>query len=166
MPVTSPFDGSLVGTTFQAAAKYLDQATRAAVRAFQVTRRIPAYERQRVLAAISGGIAARREEFVLAMAGEAGKPLKAARVEVDRAVFTFRVAAEESVRIGGEWLPLDARPGWEKRSAILRRFPLGPVAAITPFNFPLNLVAHKSPQRLRRALDGAQTRVRKRRSAR
>jgi acyl-CoA reductase-like NAD-dependent aldehyde dehydrogenase len=64
-------------------------------------------------------------------------------VEVDRAVFTFRVAAEESVRIGGEWLPLDWRPGWAGRSAILRRFPLGPVAAITPFNFPLNLVAHK-----------------------
>ena len=143
LPVTSPFDDSLVGTTFQATAKHLDEATRAAVRAFHVTRRIPAYERQRVLAAISEGISARRDEFARVMAGEAGKPLKAARVEVDRAVFTLRVAAEESVRIGGEWLPLDWRPGWEGRSAILRRFPLGPVAAITPFNFPLNLVAHK-----------------------
>jgi len=143
LPIVSPFDGSLVGTTFQASAKHLGEATCAVVRAFETTRRIPAYERQRVLAAISEGIAARRDEFVRIMALEAGKPIKAARVEVDRAVFTFRVAAEESVRISGEWLPLDWSPGWEGRSAILRRFALGPVAAITPFNFPLNLVAHK-----------------------
>jgi acyl-CoA reductase-like NAD-dependent aldehyde dehydrogenase len=143
LQVVSPFDGALAGTTFQASARYLEEATQAALRAFEVTRRLPGYERQRALVSISEGIAARREGFARTMVGEAGKPLKAARTEVDRAAFTFRVAAEESVRIGGEWLPLDSQRGWEGRSAILRRFPLGPIAAITPFNFPLNLVAHK-----------------------
>ena len=77
------------------------------------------------------------------MALEAGKPIKTARAEIDRAVFTFAVAAEESVRIGGEWLPMDLQASTAGRMAIVRRFPLGPIAAITPFNFPLNLVAHK-----------------------
>lgn len=77
------------------------------------------------------------------MALEAGKPVRTARVEVDRAIFTFSVAAEETGRAGGEWLPLDWQPSGEGRAGIVRRFPLGPVLAITPFNFPLNLVAHK-----------------------
>jgi acyl-CoA reductase-like NAD-dependent aldehyde dehydrogenase len=77
------------------------------------------------------------------MALEAGKPLKAARPEVDRAVLTFSVAAEEATRIYGEYLPLDVTASTKGRWGLLRRFPLGPVAAITPFNFPLNLVAHK-----------------------
>jgi acyl-CoA reductase-like NAD-dependent aldehyde dehydrogenase len=77
------------------------------------------------------------------MALEAGKPLKASRVEVDRAVFTFAVAAEEAVRIGGEYLPLDWQASTAGRWGIVRRFPPGPIAAITPFNFPINLVAHK-----------------------
>jgi glyceraldehyde-3-phosphate dehydrogenase (NADP+) len=77
------------------------------------------------------------------MALEAGKPLKASRVEVDRAVFTFAVAAEEAVRIGGEYLPLDWQASTAGRWGIVKRFPLGPIAAITPFNFPINLVAHK-----------------------
>jgi acyl-CoA reductase-like NAD-dependent aldehyde dehydrogenase len=96
-----------------------------------------------VLRAISDAIAARKEEFARLMALEAGKPIKTARAEIDRCVFTFAVAAEESVRIGGEWLPMDLQPATVGRVAIVRRFPLGPIAAITPFNFPLNLVAHK-----------------------
>src|SRR6202023_475070 len=74
---------------------------------------------------------------------EAGKPLKAARIEVDRAIFTFNVAGEEAVRVGGEYLPLDWQASTAGRWGIVRRFPIGPIAAITPFNFPLNLVAHK-----------------------
>ncbi len=77
------------------------------------------------------------------MALEAGKPLTAARAEVERAVFTFRIAAEEAVRFGGEYLPLDWQASTKGNFAIVRRFPIGPVLAITPFNFPLNLVAHK-----------------------
>ena len=77
------------------------------------------------------------------MSEEAGKPIKTSRVEVDRAIFTFAVAAEEATRIGGEWLPLDWQASTAGRAGIVRRFPLGPIFAITPFNFPLNLVAHK-----------------------
>ena len=77
------------------------------------------------------------------MAQEAGKPIKAARTEVERAIFTFNVAAEESTRIYGEYLPLDWQEFTAGRWGIVRRFPLGPIAGITPFNFPLNLVAHK-----------------------
>jgi glyceraldehyde-3-phosphate dehydrogenase (NADP+) len=77
------------------------------------------------------------------MAQEAGKPLKAARTEVERAVFTFTVAAEETTRISGEYLSLDWQQFTSGRWGIVRRFPLGPIVGITPFNFPLNLVAHK-----------------------
>jgi acyl-CoA reductase-like NAD-dependent aldehyde dehydrogenase len=118
-------------------------AIQAAVRAFEVTRKLPSYERQRVLRAVAQGITDRREEFARTIALEAGKPIRTARAEVERATFTFNIAAEESTRIYGEWLPLDLQAFAASRWAMVRRFPLGPIAAITPFNFPLNLVAHK-----------------------
>lgn len=141
--IHSPFDHSVVGKGFRATAAHAEAAVWAAQRAFETTRRLPAYERQRILRAISEGIRTRAEEFAQLIALEAGKPIKTARAEVDRAVFTFAVAAEEATRIGGEWLPLDWQPATASRAAIVRRFPLGPIFAITPFNFPLNLVAHK-----------------------
>jgi len=143
LEVVSPYDGTSAGVTYWASAEQLEQAIRASVSTFEATKRLPAYERQRVLREISNSIAVHREEFARLMALEAGKPIKTARAEVDRAIFTFAVAAEESVRIGGEWLPMDLQPATAGRVAIVRRFPLGPIAAITPFNFPLNLVAHK-----------------------
>jgi acyl-CoA reductase-like NAD-dependent aldehyde dehydrogenase len=141
--VTSPYDGSVVGTIHRAAATHADAAIRAAQHAFETTRKMASYERQRILRAISDGIQANREEFASLMALEAGKPIRTARAEVDRAAFTFTVASEEATRIGGEWLPLDLQQSAAGRSGIVRRFPLGPVLGITPFNFPLNLVAHK-----------------------
>src|SRR5271170_7988620 len=143
LEVFSPFDGSPAGTTYWATSEQLERAIAASVRAFATTRRMPAYERQRILRAISDGITARQEEFARSISVEAGKPIKTARAEVERAILTFSIAAEESARIGGEWIPLDLLPSTVGRSAIVRRFPLGPIAAITPFNFPLNLVAHK-----------------------
>ncbi|MGA8220867.1 MAG: aldehyde dehydrogenase family protein, partial [Candidatus Acidiferrales bacterium] len=141
--VLSPFDRSVVGTAFRATAAHAETAVRAAQRAFQITKKMPSHERQRILRAISDGIRVRHEEFARLIALEAGKPIKTARAETDRAVFTFAVAAEEATRIGGEWIPLDWQVATSGRAAILRRFPLGPILAITPFNFPLNLVAHK-----------------------
>jgi acyl-CoA reductase-like NAD-dependent aldehyde dehydrogenase len=141
--VLAPYDHAIVGSTFRASAAHLETAIRAAVRAFETTRRMPAYERQRILRGASESISARRDELARIMALEAGKPLKAARAEVERAAFTFSVGAEESTRIVGEWLPMDVQASTAGRTAIVRRFPLGPIAAITPFNFPLNLVAHK-----------------------
>jgi glyceraldehyde-3-phosphate dehydrogenase (NADP+) len=95
------------------------------------------------LRSIANYISSHKEEFARTMAQEAGKPLKAARTEVERAVFTFTVAAEETTRIPGEYLSLDWQQFTSGRWGIVRRFPLGPIAGITPFNFPLNLVAHK-----------------------
>lgn len=141
--VRSPYDGSVVGTIRRAAAAHAETAVRAAEKAFQVTRKLAPYERQRILQRISEGIRTSREEFAHVMALEAGKPVRTARVEVDRAAFTFAIASEEATRIRGEWIPLDLQPSAAGRSGIVRRFPLGPILAITPFNFPLNLVAHK-----------------------
>jgi acyl-CoA reductase-like NAD-dependent aldehyde dehydrogenase len=141
--IRSPGTNQLVGTTVRATGVHAEAAIAAAVRAFETTRQMGGYERQRILRAISTGIEANREALARIMALEAGKPLKASRVEVDRAIFTFGVAAEEAVRIGGEYLPLDWQASTAGRWGIVRRFPLGPITAITPFNFPINLVAHK-----------------------
>ncbi|HXW57512.1 MAG TPA: aldehyde dehydrogenase family protein [Candidatus Cybelea sp.] len=141
--IRSPYDGSPAGVIHRPEGSDAEQAVRAAQSAFETTRKMPAYERQRILREISLAIEASGEEFAQLMALEAGKPIRAARAEVDRAVFTFAVAAEEATRITGEWLPFDSRPSTARRAGIVRRFPLGPILAITPFNFPLNLVSHK-----------------------
>jgi acyl-CoA reductase-like NAD-dependent aldehyde dehydrogenase len=141
--IRSPYNEALAGTIHRATSAHAERAIVSAQRAFQTTRKMASYERQRILRAISSGIEASKEEFAALMAMEAGKPIRTARAEVDRAVFTFAVAGEESTRIGGEWLPLDLQPSAAGRAGIVRRFPLGPVLGITPFNFPLNLVAHK-----------------------
>jgi acyl-CoA reductase-like NAD-dependent aldehyde dehydrogenase len=143
LEIRSPFDHTLVATTFRPLGAHIEAAIDAASRAFETTRHLPAYERRRVLSTVAEAITARREEFARTIAQEAGKPIKTARAEVERAVFTFSVAAEESTRISGEWLPLDLLPATTGRWAIVRRFPVGPIASISPFNFPLNLVAHK-----------------------
>jgi acyl-CoA reductase-like NAD-dependent aldehyde dehydrogenase len=141
--VLSPGTRQRVGVTYRATSADAEEAIRAATRAFEITRRMGGYERQRVLRAISSGIEEHSDELARIVALEAGKPIKTARIEVDRAVFTFSVAAEEAVRVGGEYLPLDWQASTAGRWGIVRRFPLGPIAAITPFNFPINLVAHK-----------------------
>ena len=141
--IRSPYDGTVVGRIFQGRREHAEAAIAAAVKAFGTIRRLPAFERQRVLRQIAQGLLQRKEEFAHTMAMEAGKPIKAARTEVERSIFTFTVAAEESTRIYGEYLPLDWQEYTAGRWGIVRRFPLGPIAGITPFNFPLNLVAHK-----------------------
>ncbi len=141
--VLSPYDESLVAAVQRAGPKEIEQAIVGAAAAFQVTRKLPSWKRADVLEKISARIAARREELARTIALEAGKPIKTARLEVDRAAFTFKVAAEESKRIHGEIIALDWMPGTEGREGHVRRVPLGPVVGITPFNFPLNLVAHK-----------------------
>ena len=141
--IRSPYDGTLIARVVQGRREHAEAAIAAAVKAFGTTRRLPAFERQRVLRRISASIAERKEEFSRTLAQEAGKPIKGARIEVERAIFTFNVAAEESTRIYGEYLPLDWQEFTAGRWGIVRRFPLGPIAGITPFNFPINLVAHK-----------------------
>ncbi len=141
--VRAPYDGSVIARVYQGRREHAEAAIAASVKAFGTTRRLPAFERQRVLRRIADGIHDRRDEFSRTLAQEAGKPIKSARTEVERAVFTFNVAAEETVRGYGEYLPLDWQQSTAGRWGIVKRFPIGPVAGITPFNFPLNLVAHK-----------------------
>jgi len=133
----------VIAQVYQGTREHAQAAVTAAVKAFGTTRRLPAFERQRVLRRVAQSIAERKAEFARTMAQEAGKPIKAARTEVERAIFTFNVAAEESTRIYGEYIPLDWQEFTAGRWGLVRRFPLGPIAGITPFNFPLNLVAHK-----------------------
>ncbi len=141
--VRSPYDGAPVALVHRAGPAQIEAAIAGAVRAFETTRKLPSWKRAEVLARTADAIEAGRDDFARTIALEAGKPLKASRLEAERAAFTFRVAAEEAKRNYGEIVPLDWLPGNDGRVAHVRRVPLGPVAGITPFNFPLNLVSHK-----------------------
>ncbi len=141
--IHAPYDGSVIARVTQGRREHVESAIASAAKAFGTTRRLPTFERQRILRQIATNISFRRDEFSHTLAQEAGKPIKLARIEVDRAVFIFNVAAEETARMHGEYLSLDWQESTAGRWGITRRFPLGPVAGITPFNFPLNLVAHK-----------------------
>jgi acyl-CoA reductase-like NAD-dependent aldehyde dehydrogenase len=144
LEVSNPADPAMpAGATYNATPEQYDEAVTAAVSAFEQTRVLPAYERGRALREISAGIKARREELGRLMSLEAGKPIRDALIEVDRAVLTFRLGAEEAERMVGEVIPLDLMASSKGRVGLTRRFPIGPVAAISPFNFPLNLAAHK-----------------------
>jgi glyceraldehyde-3-phosphate dehydrogenase (NADP+) len=143
LEVRDPASGELVATTWQAGAAELERATLAAVEAFAKTRRLASYERRDALAHVAQRIAEDADELAELLTRESGKPIKDARGEVARASLTFRTAAEEALRINGEWMPLDWNAANRGRSGIWRRYPVGPVAGISPFNFPLNLAAHK-----------------------
>src|ERR1035437_1795048 len=110
LPVTCPYDNSVVGPTGRAGAAEFERATQAAVEAAAVMRRLPAYERAAILMRAHADLSARREEIARTIAGEAGKPIRDALGEADRGVQTFQVAAEEARRIGGEVIPMDLAP--------------------------------------------------------
>jgi acyl-CoA reductase-like NAD-dependent aldehyde dehydrogenase len=138
--VLHPGDGRQVGTTSFATPEQVEEAVAKADKANQPT---SAHQRAAALDHVSRGLEANREDIARLITGENGKPLKWARVEVGRAVSTFRWAAEEARRFTGELQRLDTDPGGEGRLALVTRRPRGPVLGISPFNFPLNLVAHK-----------------------
>ncbi len=145
LEVRSPYDGAPVARVSAAGPAEYEEAARACVEAAPVVAKLPAHERARILRDVSSALRADREAFAERIVREAGKPLRDARTEVDRASMTFEVAAEEARRLAGsgEVVPMDLAPHGEGRVALTRRVPVGPVAAISPFNFPLNLVAHK-----------------------
>jgi len=143
LEVRDPATGELVATTWQAGPEELERATVAAVDAFAATRRLASFERRDALAHVADRISQDADELAELLSRESGKPIRDAKVEVARGALTFRIAAEEAQRINGEWLPLDWSAPNRGRSGIVRRYPIGPVAGISPFNFPLNLAAHK-----------------------
>jgi acyl-CoA reductase-like NAD-dependent aldehyde dehydrogenase len=139
----SPYSKEPIAEIAAATVKEVDLAIEAAVRAKEVMRKLAAHQRAGILEKLSVLLNERREEAARLIALEAAKPIRTALAEVDRTVHTYKFAAEEAKRIHGETIPLDAAPGGENRLAYTVREPLGVIGAITPFNFPMNLVAHK-----------------------
>ncbi len=141
--VRACWDGREVGVTFRPPAEALAEAVRLAAETAPTMAKLPSHARAELLLRMADAVSALATEFIRMLALEAGKPVKAGRVELERCVFNLRHAAEEAQRIECEMIPLDLLPSGEKRWGLIRRFPAGPVLAITPFNFPLNLVTHK-----------------------
>ncbi|MGK5083552.1 aldehyde dehydrogenase family protein [Bdellovibrionota bacterium FG-1] len=142
--IHSPFDRTVVSVVEYASSEQMQKALAAAAGASGAFKKISRYARSRLLAAMREGIATRRDDFVRSMVLEAGKPTTLAHAEVTRALTTFTVAAEEAKRFGGEVIPIDIDATARAYApAISFWVPRGPILGITPFNFPLNLVAHK-----------------------
>ena len=143
MGVTNKYTGEVIGTLPTARHEDVDAAIAAAQRAAPRMADLPAHKRSEILARAAALLRERKEDFARTIAAEAGKALKYARIEVERGITTFTIAAEEARRIHGETVPLDAVPAGEGYFGFYVRRPVGVIAAISPFNFPLNLVAHK-----------------------
>lgn len=141
--VLNPYNDHVVAEIYEADASTFGEAIDRAHAVRAEVAGQPVFERVRILQTVADGIEKAALDFAKMITWESGRSLKDTRAEVSRACFTFRVAAEEARRIGGEVVDLDWLPGMEKRYGLTRRFPIGVVGAITPFNFPLNLVAHK-----------------------
>ncbi|MGZ6039870.1 MAG: aldehyde dehydrogenase family protein [Phenylobacterium sp.] len=143
LAVTDKFTGEVAFRVAQADAATIDAGIAACVEAAEPMARMAAYERQAVLAHCVTRFTERFEELALALCIEAGKPIRDSRGEVGRLIDTFRIAAEESVRIVGEVQPLDISPRAKGYQGMWKRVPIGPCSFVSPFNFPLNLAAHK-----------------------
>jgi len=141
--VRAPHDGSELGVYHLADAAEVRAALDGNVAAGRACRDLPGYVRAAALRRVADGVEAAKPELARTLALESAKPIAQARLELDRAIFIFRDAAEEATRIGGEVIPADVSPAGTGRLAITRRFPLSPIAAITPFNFPVLLAANK-----------------------
>lgn len=141
--VRSPYDGSAVAEVCVGGPDDMDDAIAAAAAAFEDTRRMPTHARVEILERVASALGARAEEIARLMMRESGKPIRYCRGEVARAQVTFALGASEARTFGGEVMPIDLEPRAEGRLCLYERVPRGPVAAISPFNFPLNLIAHK-----------------------
>ena len=141
LEVRSPYSGDIVGRVAKAGGEETRRAIDAAERAMQNP--LPAHKRAEILVRVAAGLGRRHEEVARVISDEAGKPLKAARVEAARAMSTYTFAAVEARKLAGEMVPMDAAQAGEGKLAFTLRRPIGIVGAISPFNFPLNLVAHK-----------------------
>src|ERR671931_2927831 len=139
--VRSPYSGEVVGRVAKAGAAETRRAIAAAERA--MAEPLPAHKRAEILIRVAGYLGRRHDEVARTISDEAGKPMKAARVEARRAMSTYTMAAVEARKLAGEVVPMDATRAGEGKLGFTLRVPVGVVGAISPFNFPLNLVAHK-----------------------
>lgn len=143
MPVINPWSGEALGAVACASAAHVERAVESAKRGAEAMRALPTGERSHILHAAASALEADSERFAAAITAETGKPIRGARREVARAVNTLRLSAEEAVRLAGETIAFDSFPGGEARAGHFVYEPVGVIAAITPFNDPLNLVCHK-----------------------
>jgi acyl-CoA reductase-like NAD-dependent aldehyde dehydrogenase len=141
--VHNPYSGDLVATVSRPTAEDVERAVAAAWAVRKELAALPAHRRADACRHVAARLLERIDEFAATITAESGKPIRWARTEVERAAVTFRWAAEEALRWSGELQRLDTDPSSSGRLALVRRIPRGPVLGITPFNFPLNLVAHK-----------------------
>ena len=141
--LTAPYSGEVIAEVAKASVKDVERAIEGAHEAFQSFKRTTAYERAEILYKVVEIMRERKEEFARILALEAGKPLSASLTEIDRTIATYQFSAEAAKQSTGETVPLDAAPGTKDRIGYTKRVPIGVVSAITPFNFPFNLVAHK-----------------------
>ncbi|MFW2332079.1 MAG: aldehyde dehydrogenase family protein [Nitrospinota bacterium] len=141
--IISPYNQELIGKVHLADQDLIDQAILAASNAFREVKGIATYKIAKMLSSVAEKIYKQKELLAKTISYEVGKPISLAKIEVDRAAMTFSIAAAESIRIQGERIDLELDEASQGHSAIVKRFPVGIIAAITPFNFPLNLVAHK-----------------------
>ena len=141
--VHSPWSGALLARVAKAGPAEVERAIAAAAAGFDETRSLPSWRRAEVLRRLREALEEMRGELVATMVAEAGKPVRYVTAEVERGLTTVRLASEEATRLEGEVVPVDIEPRGEGAFCAVRRFPVGPVAAITPFNFPLNLALHK-----------------------
>jgi glyceraldehyde-3-phosphate dehydrogenase (NADP+) len=142
--VINPYNGETLAHVFQAGPAEIEEALRLAENAAPLMASMPSHRKAAILQKASDALLAKKEEIARTITLENGKPIGEARTEAERASLTFRVASEEAARgFNGEFMALDRNMASEGRWGITRRFPAGPVLGITPFNFPVNLVAHK-----------------------
>lgn len=141
--VTNPFDNSVVGETYLAGKYELEKAIDKALEVKDIMRDLPSYQKYKILNEIAERINEKKNELALILSKEAGKPLKYALGEIDRAIQVFTVAAEESKRLPKEYFSIDWTPAGEGKEGLVKYFPVGLIAGIAPFNFPLNLAVHK-----------------------
>lgn len=141
--IKNPFTGEIVAKVSTASKADFEKALEEASGSEKVMAELPSYKKAEILQRTSEMIIQRKEELAKTITLENGKPINESKTEIDRAALTFRIAAEEAVRTDGDFLRLDRNQVSERRWGIVRRFPVGTVLGITPFNFPLNLVAHK-----------------------
>ncbi|MEJ2050576.1 MAG: aldehyde dehydrogenase family protein, partial [Calditrichota bacterium] len=143
MKVKNPYSQDTIAKVYLADDDFLDMAIESSQKGFQVARKLSGYERYEILTNVVRKLEENEDDFVFTIIHENGKPIRFAKSEVARAKLTFTWAAEEARRMNGEFLSLDVAPQTKGYFGIARRFPLGVILGITPFNFPLNLVAHK-----------------------
>jgi acyl-CoA reductase-like NAD-dependent aldehyde dehydrogenase len=143
LKVKNKYTLEVATTVAEAKPEHIEKAIQGAVNARESMAELDSFKRKEILLHVVSRVKERFEEFAHVLCIEAGKPIKDARGEVSRLIDTFTIAAEESVRIYGEWIPLDISDRAKGLQCISRRFPIGPVSMISPFNFPLNLTAHK-----------------------